>query len=101
MEHKTLFKNKSGINAVATHSDTKRNIPGVLSFASTVLYSTYSINKRSDQSRLWISSTQNWEKISDLLYMDDLKLLGRIEDDLEHEIKIVKQLAKTLVWILD
>jgi hypothetical protein len=26
--------------------------------------------------------------------MDDLKLLGRIEDDLEHEIKIVKAISK-------
>ena len=40
-------------------------------------------------------------KISHLLYMDDLKLLGRNESDLENEIKIVKQLAKTLIWILD
>jgi hypothetical protein len=32
-------------------------------------------------------------KISHLLYMDDLKLLGRI-DDLENEIKIVKAISK-------
>ena len=50
MEHKTLFKNKTGSNATATHSDTKRHIPGGFSFASTVLYSTYSINKRAEQS---------------------------------------------------
>ena len=43
----------------------------------------------------------NEKKISHLLYMDDLKLLGRCEDNLENEIKIVKQLAKTLLWILD
>ena len=43
------FKNKTGINAVSTHSDMKRNIPGGLSFSSTVLYSTYSINKRAEQ----------------------------------------------------
>ena len=49
MEQKTLFKNKTGSNAIATHSDTKRNIPGAPSFASTVLYSTYSINKRAEQ----------------------------------------------------
>jgi hypothetical protein len=39
----------------------------------------------------------NEKKISHLLYMDDLKLLGRCEDNLENEIKIVKQLAKTLL----
>jgi hypothetical protein len=33
-------------------------------------------------------------KISHLLYMDDLKLLGRNENDLENEIKLCKQLAK-------
>jgi hypothetical protein len=33
-------------------------------------------------------------KISHLLYMDDLKLLGRSEDDLENEIKIVKTINK-------
>ena len=32
-------------------------------------------------------------KISHLLYMDDLKLLGRSEDDLENEIKIVKAIS--------
>jgi len=32
-------------NAVATHSDAERNIAGGLSFAITLLYSTYSINK--------------------------------------------------------
>jgi len=35
MEHKAYFKNKTGSNAVTTHSDTKRNIPGGLSFAIT------------------------------------------------------------------
>ena len=35
MEHKASFKNKAASNAVATHSDTKRNIPGGLSFAIT------------------------------------------------------------------
>ena len=36
-------------------------------------------------------------KISHLLYMDDLKLQGRNEDDLEIEIKIVKEISKTLI----
>jgi hypothetical protein len=45
MEHQTSFKNKTGSNAVTTHSELTRNIAGGLSFAITLLYSTYSINK--------------------------------------------------------
>ena len=41
---------KKGSNAVTTHSDMKRNIPGGLSFAITLLHCTYSINKRVEQS---------------------------------------------------
>jgi len=44
MEHKVSFKNKTGSNAVVTHSDTKKNNPGGLPFAIIALYSTYSIN---------------------------------------------------------
>jgi hypothetical protein len=40
MEYKASFRNKTASNAKATHSDTKRNIPGGLSFAITLLYST-------------------------------------------------------------
>jgi len=32
-------------------------------------------------------------KISHLLYMDDIKLLGRGEDDMKNEIKIVKAIS--------
>ena len=35
-------------------------------------------------------------KISHLLYMDDLKLLGRSEHDLQNEIKIVKAIRKDI-----
>jgi hypothetical protein len=44
MEHKDSFKNKASSNAVATHSDVRRNIPRGISFAITLSYSTYSIN---------------------------------------------------------
>jgi hypothetical protein len=37
MENKASFKNKVGSNAVAHHSDMKRNIPGGLSFAITLV----------------------------------------------------------------
>ena len=50
MEHKAYFKNKTGSNAVTTHSDTKRNIPGGLSFAITLLHHTHSINKQAEKS---------------------------------------------------
>ena len=33
-------------------------------------------------------------KIGHLLYLDDLKLLGRNENDLENEIKIVQTISK-------
>jgi len=35
-------------------------------------------------------------KISHLLYMDDLKLLGRNENDLENEMKIVQKINKDI-----
>ena len=95
MEHSASFKYKAGSNTVVTHSDTKRNIPRGLSFAVTLLYSSYSINKQAEQNWLWISSTRNWgKKISHFLYTNDLKLLGRNEDNLENEIKIVKAINK-------
>jgi len=50
MEHKAYFKNKTGSNAVTTHSDTKRNIIVGLSFAITLLHCNYSIKKRVEQS---------------------------------------------------
>jgi hypothetical protein len=57
MEHNTPPENKAGSDAVTTHSDMKRNIPGGLSLTITSLYSTYPINTRAEQSCLWISST--------------------------------------------
>jgi hypothetical protein len=54
-----FFLNKARSNAVTTYSDTKRNIPRGLSFAITLLHSTHSINKRAEQSWLWILSTWN------------------------------------------
>jgi len=35
-------------------------------------------------------------KISHLLYVDDLKLLGRKENDLKNEIKIVQMISKDI-----
>ena len=43
-----------------------------------------------------IKYTELRGKISHFLYTDDLKLLGRNEDDLENEIKIVKAISKDI-----
>ena len=67
MEYKALFKKKTRNNAIATHSDTKSNIPGGLCFAISLLYSTYPINKRAEHNWLWIYSTQNWEENKSLI----------------------------------
>jgi len=89
MQHRASFKNKARSNAVAHHSDTKRNIPRGISFAITHLHSTYSINTRAEQ-----TSTEG-EK-SHLFYMDGLKELGRNENNLENSIKIVKAITEDI-----
>jgi hypothetical protein len=50
MEHNASPENKAGTDAVTTHSDTMRNIPGGLSLTITFLYSTYPTNTRAEQS---------------------------------------------------
>jgi len=90
MEHKVCFKNKAGSNAVTTNSDMKRNIPRGLSFAIlfciALIPSTNEL-KRADYG-YQVHVTER--KISHLFYMDDLKLLGRNENDLKNEMKIVQ-----------
>jgi len=75
MEHK--IKNKTGSNAVTTHSDTKRNILRGLSFAITLFCIAFipltNELKRADCG-YQVNGTER--KISHLLYRDDLKLLG-------------------------
>ena len=90
MEHKAFIKNKAGSNAVTTHSDTKRNIPSGLPFAITLLHSTNELNRVDCDYQ--VHGTER--KISHLFYMDDLKLLGRNENDLKNEIKIVQTINK-------
>jgi len=96
MEHKAYFKNKAGSNAVTTHSDTKRNIPRGLSFAITLLDRTHSINKRAEQSCCGYQVHGTERKISHLLCMGDLKLLGRNENDLKNEMKIMQIISKDI-----
>ena len=80
MEHKAYFKNKTGSNAVTTHSVTKRNIPGGLSFAITLLHCTIPLTNELNRADCGYQVHGTERKISHLLYMDDLKLLGRNEN---------------------
>jgi len=95
MEHKAYFKNKAGSNAVTTHSDTKKNIKRGVSLAITLSHRTHSI---SEQNRAdcgyQVHGTER--KISHLLYMDGLKLLGRNDNHLKNEIKIVQTISKNI-----
>ena len=50
MEYRASANNKSGRSAFTVHSDMKRNIPGGLFLAITLLYNTYPINTQADQS---------------------------------------------------
>ena len=93
MEFKAYFKNKAGSNAITTHSVTKRNIPRGLPFAVTLLHRTHSINKRDD---CGYQAHGTERKISHLLYMDDLKLLGRNENDSKNEMKVVQTISKDI-----
>jgi hypothetical protein len=92
-----FLKNKGGSNAVTTHSDTKRNIRNGFSF-TFLLFCTALIPLTIELNRAdcgyQVHGTER--KISHLLYMDDLKLLGRNENDLENEIKIVQTLSKVI-----
>ena len=83
MENKAFFKNKAGNNAVTIHSDKKRNIPRGLSlllFCIALIPLTNELNRA--DCRYKVHRTER--KISHLLYMDDLKLLGRNESDLQN-----------------
>ena len=42
------------------------------------------------------NNNETERKINYLLYMDDLKLLGRNENDLKNEIKIVQTISKDI-----
>jgi hypothetical protein len=50
MEHNAPLENKSGSDALTTHSDMKKNIPRGLSLTINFLYSTYPINIQAEQS---------------------------------------------------
>ena len=96
MEHKAYFKNKTGSNAVTTHSDKKRNIPGGLSFAITPCIALIPLTNELNRADCGYQVHGTERKISHQLYTDDLKLLGRNENELKNEMKIVQTISKDM-----
>ena len=89
MEHRAYFKNETGSNAVTTHSDTKRNIPGD-SFSQLILcIALITLTNELNRADCGYQVHATDRKISHLLYMDDLNLLGRNENELKNEMEIV------------
>jgi len=84
MEQNASLKNKAGGNAVTSHSDTKRNIPGVLSFAITFCIVRIPLTKELRRADCGYEVHRTERKISHLVYADEWKLLGRNEDYLEN-----------------
>jgi len=96
MEDKAYFKNKAGSNAVTTHSDTKRNIPKGLYSAITHCIAFVPLTNQLNSADCGYQVHGTERKISNLLHMDDLKLLGRNENDLKNEMKIVQTISKII-----
>ena len=96
MEHKAYFKNKTGSNAVTTHSDMKRNIPRGLSFAIILCNAIIPLTNELNRAACGYQIHGTERKISHLLYMDELKLLGRNENELKNEMKNVQTISKDM-----
>jgi hypothetical protein len=94
--NKRLFLNKIGSNAVATHSNTKRNISRGLSLSITLCIALIPLTNEPNRADCGYQVHGTERKISYLLYMDDLKLLGRNENNLKNEIKIVQTISKDI-----
>jgi len=84
MEHNAYFKNNAGSNAVTTHSETKRTIPTGLSFAITLCIAHIPLTNELNRVDCGYQVHGTKRKINHLLYMDDLKQLGRNENDLKN-----------------
>ena len=91
------FKNKAGSNAVTTHSDTKRNIPRELYFVIIFCIALIPLTNELIRADCGYQVHRAEKKISHLLYMDELKLSGRNENDLKNGIKIVHTINKDLI----
>jgi len=99
MEGKAYFKNTTGSNAVTTHSNTKRNIPRGLSFAINFCIALIPLTNELNRADCGYQVHGTERKMSHLLYMDDLKLLGRNENELKSEMKIVQTISKDITMI--
>ena len=73
-----------------------RNIPGGLSFAITLLYSTCCITHKLNRADCGYQVHKTDREISHLLYVNGLKLLVTDEDGLENEIKNMKAFGKNI-----
>jgi hypothetical protein len=72
MEHKAVFKDKTGINAVATHSDMKSNIPrGGLSLTIPFCIAFIPLTNNLNSVDCGYQVQGTVRRISHLLYMDD------------------------------
>jgi hypothetical protein len=97
MENKAFLKKTKQEVMQSQPIQIRRGIfQGGLSFTITLLHSTHSINKRANRADCGCQVHGTERKISHLLYMDDLKLLGRNENDLKNEIKIVQTISKDI-----
>ena len=91
MEHKAVS------NTVTTYSDTKRYIPREFSFALTLFcIALIPLTNELNRADCGYQVHGTERKINHLLYMNDLKLLGRNENDLKNEIKIVQTISKDI-----
>jgi hypothetical protein len=71
----------------------KRNISGRLFFAITFCIARIPLTKELNRADCGYQIYKPEREISHLLYMDDWKLQGRNEDDLENKINIVKVIS--------
>ena len=96
MERKAFFENKAGNNAVKTHSDTKRNIPKGLSLLLLFCIALIPLTNELNRADCGYIVHRTERKRCYLLYMGDLKLLGRNENNLKNEIKVVQTISKDI-----
>ena len=94
MEHKAYFKNKTRNNIFTTHSDTKRNIPKWFSLPLIVCIAHIPLTKEQNRADFGYQVHGTERKISHLLSLEDMKLLGRNEFDVKNGITIVKTISK-------
>ena len=91
-----FFKNTAGSKAVTTHTDRKRNISRRLPLAIIFCIALIPLTNELNRANCGYQVHGTERKISHLLYMDGLKLIGRNEKDLEKELTIVREISKDI-----